>query len=105
MRNALGSAMVQALHGALTRAREDATVGAVIITASGDAFSARADLKEFLGTRPALEQALERRRPGPLFLLIDSHHKAPGPGDNGARLGPGRGPGGRCRLPDGPGRV
>src|SRR2546430_4650224 len=98
MRNALGSAMVQALHGALTRAREDATVGAVIITASGDAFSAGADLKEFLGPRPALEQALERRRLGALFLLIDSYPKALIAAVNGDALGAGFGLVAACHL-------
>ncbi|TMF48569.1 MAG: enoyl-CoA hydratase/isomerase family protein [Chloroflexi bacterium] len=98
VRNALGSAMVQALHSALARAREDTTVGAVIIAASGDAFSAGADLKEFLAARPALEQALERRRLGALFLLIDAYPKALIAAVNGDALGAGFGLVAACHL-------
>jgi len=90
--------MVRALHAALTRAREDATVGAVIIASSGEAFSAGADLKEFLATRPALEQALERRRLGALFLLIDSYPKALIAAVNGDALGAGFGLVAACHL-------
>jgi len=90
--------MVQALHSALARAREDTTVGAVIIAASGDAFSAGADLKEFLAARPALEQALERRRLGALFLLIDAYPKALIAAVNGDALGAGFGLVAACHL-------
>src|SRR5438552_4669444 len=72
VRNALGPAMVRALYAALLRAREDASVAAVIITATGDAFSAGADLREFLVDRPPVEHALERRPLGALFLLIET---------------------------------
>src|SRR5256712_12568508 len=90
--------MLQTLHAALTRAREDATVGAVIIAASGDAFSAGADLKEFLAQRPPLEQTLERRRLGALFLLIDSYPKALIAAVNGDALGAGFGLVAACHL-------
>ena len=90
--------MVQALHAALTRAREDVTVGALIIAASGDAFSAGADLKEFLTARPPLEQALERRRLGALFLLIQTYPKALIAAVNGDALGAGFGLVAACHL-------
>src|SRR5439155_10814288 len=98
VRNALGSAMVETLHAALERARQDATVGAVIIAASGDAFSAGADLKEFLAERPSLEQALERRRLGALFLLIEAYPKALVAAVNGDALGAGFGLVAACHL-------
>jgi len=90
--------MVETLHAALERARQDATVGAVIIAASGDAFSAGADLKEFLAERPSLEQALERRRLGALFLLIDAYPKALIAAVNGDALGAGFGLVAACHL-------
>jgi enoyl-CoA hydratase/carnithine racemase len=90
--------MVQALQGALERARDDATLGAIIITASGDAFSAGADLHEFLSRRPALDQALERRELGALFRLIKRCPKPLVAAVNGDALGAGFGLVAACHL-------
>ena len=73
-------------------------MGAVIIAASGDAFSAGADLKEFLAERPSLEQALERRRLGALFLLIEAYPKALIAAVSGDALGAGFGLVAACHL-------
>src|SRR5207249_4476598 len=78
--------------------RHDAAVGAVIIAASGDAFSAGADLNEFLAERPSLGQALERRRLGALFLLIEAYPKALVAAVNGDALGAGFGLVAACHL-------
>src|SRR5439155_1168245 len=59
VRNALGPAMVRALYGALLRAREEASVAAVIITATGDAFSVGADLRVVLVDRTVEARSLE----------------------------------------------
>jgi len=98
VRNALGPAMVRALYAALLRAREDASVAAVIITATGDVFSAGADLREFLADRPPVEHALERRQLGALFLLIETYPRALIAAVNGDALGAGLGLVAACHL-------
>ncbi|TMC62171.1 MAG: enoyl-CoA hydratase/isomerase family protein [Chloroflexota bacterium] len=91
VRNALGSAMVRALHAALTRAGHDETVRAIIILGTGDAFSAGADLKTFLADDPPLTQALTRRELGALLLLIEAYRKPLVAAVNGDALGAGFG--------------
>jgi len=91
VRNALGPAMVRALYAALLRAREDASVAAVIITAG-------ADLREFLADRPPVEHALERRQLGALFLLIETHPRTLIAAVNGDALGAGLGLVAACHL-------
>ena len=83
--------MVRALHASLAHAREDAAIRAVTLAGTGDTFSAGADLKEFISERPPLEQALERRELGALFLLIDSYPKPVVAMVNGDALGAGFG--------------
>ncbi len=90
--------MVRALHVALARARDDAGVTAVTLLGTGDAFSAGADLREFLARRPPLAQALERRELGALFLLIDAYPKPLVAAVNGDALGAGFGLVGACHL-------
>ena len=90
--------MVRAVHLALARAGDDAGVTAVILVGSGDAFSAGADLKEFLAQRPPLEHALERREFGALFLLIDAYPKPLVAAVNGDALGAGFGLVAACHL-------
>ena len=83
--------MVRALHAALARARDDTEVRAVTLGGTGDTFSAGADLKEFIKRRPLLDQALERRELGALFLLIDAYPKPVVAAVNGDALGAGFG--------------
>ena len=83
--------MVRALHAALARARDDSEVRAVTLGGTGDTFSAGADLKEFIKRRPPLDQALERRELGALFLLIDAYPKPVVAAVNGDALGAGFG--------------
>jgi enoyl-CoA hydratase/carnithine racemase len=90
--------MVRALRLALARARDDAEVRAVILAGTGDAFSAGADLKEFISRRPPLDQALERRELGALFLLIDAYPKPLVAAVNGDALGAGFGLVAACQL-------
>lgn len=90
--------MVRALHLALARARDDAEVKAVTMVGTGDAFSVGADLKEFISRRPPLDQALERRELGALFLLIDAYPKPLVAAINGDALGAGFGLVAACQL-------
>jgi enoyl-CoA hydratase/carnithine racemase len=90
--------MVRALHVALVRARDDTQVRAVTLIGTGDAFSAGADLKEFISGRRPLEQALERRELGGLFLLIDAYPKPLVAAVNGDALGAGFGLVAACPL-------
>ncbi len=90
--------MVRALHLALARARDDAEVRAVTLVGTGEAFSAGADLKEFISRRPPLDMALERRELGALFLLIDGYPKPLVAAVNGDALGAGFGLVAACPL-------
>jgi len=90
--------MVRALHLALARARDDTDVRAVTLMGTGDAFSAGADLKEFISGRPPLDQALERRELGALFLMIDAYPKPLVAAVNGDALGAGFGLVAACQL-------
>jgi enoyl-CoA hydratase/carnithine racemase len=90
--------MVRALHVALAAARDDAELRAVILTGTGDAFSAGADLKEFISQRPPLERALERRELGALFVLMDAYPKPLVATVNGDALGAGFGLVAACQL-------
>jgi enoyl-CoA hydratase len=90
--------MVRALYTALAGARDDPEVGAVILVGTGDVFSAGADLKEFIGERPPLDQALERRELGALFLLMDAYSKPLVAAVNGDALGAGFGLVATCPL-------
>jgi enoyl-CoA hydratase/carnithine racemase len=90
--------MVRAVHLALAGARDDAGVRSVILVGSGHAFSAGADLKEFITPRPPLERALERRALGALFLLIDAYPKPLVAAVNGDALGAGFGLVAACQL-------
>ena len=90
--------MVRALHLALDGAEDDAAVRAVTLIGSGDTFSAGADLKEFVAQRPPLDQALERRELGGLFLLMDRYPKPLVAGVNGDALGAGLGLVAACHL-------
>jgi enoyl-CoA hydratase/carnithine racemase len=89
---------VRALHLALLRAQDEAEIRAVTLVGSGDAFSAGADLKEFISRRPPLEQALERRQLGALFLMIDAYPKPLVAAVNGDALGAGFGLVAACPL-------
>lgn len=90
--------MVRAVHLALAGARHDAGVRAVILVGTGDAFSAGADLKEFISPRPPLDRALERRELGALFLLINAYPKPLVAAVNGDALGAGFGLVAACQL-------
>lgn len=68
------------------------------LVGTGDAFSAGADLKEFISPRPRLGQALERRQLGALFLLIDAYPKPLVAAVNGDALGAGFGLVAACPL-------
>lgn len=90
--------MVRALHLALAGAGDDPGVTAVVLLGTGEAFSAGADLKEFLAGRPPLDQALERRGLGALFILIDGYRKPLVAAVNGDALGAGFGLVAACHL-------
>jgi enoyl-CoA hydratase/carnithine racemase len=90
--------MIRALHRGLRGARDDQRVKAVTVVGTGDAFSAGADLKEFLARRPPLEQALERRELGALFALIHAYPKPIVAAVNGDALGAGFGLVTACHL-------
>ena len=90
--------MVRALYRSLARARDDAQVQAVTLVGTGEAFSAGADLKEFISGRPRLDQALERRELGALFLMIDVYPKPLVAAVNGDALGAGFGLVAACPL-------
>jgi enoyl-CoA hydratase/carnithine racemase len=90
--------MVTALRLALARARDDPEVQAVTLVGTGEAFSAGADLKGFIGRRPPLEQALERRELGALLVLIDAYSKPLIAAVNGDALGAGFGLVAACPL-------
>ena len=97
-RNALSPSMVRALYTALAGARDDPELRAVVLVGTGDAFSAGADLKEFISERPPLDQALERRELGALFLLMDAYSKPLVAAVNGDALGAGFGLVAACPL-------
>ena len=90
--------MIRALYLALQGARDDAGVRAVTLLGTGEAFSAGADLKEFLAGRPPLEQALKRRELGALFVLMHAYPKPIVAAVNGDALGAGFGLVCACHL-------
>ncbi len=90
--------MVRALHLALVRAGDDADVEAVTLVGTGPAFSAGADLKDFISHRPPLDRALERRELGTLFIVIDAYSKPLVAAVNGDALGAGFGLVAACPL-------
>ena len=58
-RNALGAALIEALHAALDRAELDAEVRVVLLTGAGKDFCAGADLDELLASAEASAEANE----------------------------------------------
>jgi methylglutaconyl-CoA hydratase len=73
-RNALSSALVEALHQALDSADLDAEVRVVVVTGAGKDFCAGADLEELLASADAPPEANERTalRLGTLFTRMRS---------------------------------
>jgi methylglutaconyl-CoA hydratase len=73
-RNALSSALVEALHGALDSADLDAEVRVVVLTGAGKDFCAGADLEELLASADARAEANEASalRLGTLFTRMRS---------------------------------
>ena len=73
-RNALSSALVEALHGALDSADLDAEVRVVVLTGAGKDFCAGADLEELLASADASPEANEASalRLGSLFTRMRS---------------------------------
>jgi methylglutaconyl-CoA hydratase len=73
-RNALSSALVEALHGALDSADLDAEVRVVLLTGAGKDFCAGADLEELLASADAPAEANEATalRLGSLFTRMRS---------------------------------
>ena len=73
-RNALSSALVEALHGALDSADLDAEVRVVVLTGAGKDFCAGADLEELLASADAAPEANEASalRLGGLFTRMRS---------------------------------
>jgi methylglutaconyl-CoA hydratase len=71
-RNALSSALVEALHGALDSADLDAEVRVVVVTGAGKDFCAGADLEELLASADAPAEANEASalRLGSLFTRM-----------------------------------
>ncbi len=70
VKNAINKAMVNELHRAFDELREDADVGAVILTGEGDDFAAGADINE-LRERKALESLAAINNA--LFNKIENH--------------------------------
>jgi enoyl-CoA hydratase/carnithine racemase len=66
-RNALNTATVVELRGALAQAREESTVRVIVITGAGSIFCAGADLKAFTAERAALDSYADRRQLADLF--------------------------------------
>jgi methylglutaconyl-CoA hydratase len=73
-RNALSSALVEALHGALDSADLDAEVRVIVLTGAGKDFCAGADLEELLVSADAAPEANEASalRLGSLFTRMRS---------------------------------
>ncbi len=71
-RNALGAALIEALHAALDRAELDAEVRVVLLTGAGKDFCAGADLDELLASAEASAEANEAAalRLGGLFSRL-----------------------------------
>jgi len=71
-RNAIDSAMVEALHAALERAELDAAVRVVAVRGAGPDFCAGADLAELLASadRPADENRAQAQRLGDVFVRM-----------------------------------
>ena len=71
-RNALGAALIEALHAALDRAELDAEVRVVLLTGAGKDFCAGADLDELLASAGASAEANEATalRLGGLFSRL-----------------------------------
>jgi len=83
-KNALDTALVEALGGALRRVADDPAVRVVVLTGAGGAFCAGADLKAGLGDNPdlagGLDAALDRYHamirsivgaPKPIIAMVD----------------------------------
>lgn len=85
-RNALDNAQLERLATALEQARDDATVGAVVITGAGRGFAAGADLKEM--ARLDMAATLQDPRPG-LWARVDRFPKPLLTAVNGYALGAG----------------
>ena len=60
-RNALNTALTQALLDALRAADEDAAIGCVVLTGAGQGFCAGADLAEFKDLTPDKQHLVEAR--------------------------------------------
>jgi methylglutaconyl-CoA hydratase len=73
-RNALSSALVEALHGALDSADLDAEIRVVVLTSAGKDFCAGADLEELLASAdaPAAANEASALRLGSLFTRMRS---------------------------------
>jgi methylglutaconyl-CoA hydratase len=71
-RNAIDTAMVEALHGALERAELDAEVRVVVVRSAGKDFCAGADLAELLAStnRSADENRAQAQRLGDVFVRM-----------------------------------
>ncbi|MDH5196240.1 MAG: enoyl-CoA hydratase-related protein [Gemmatimonadota bacterium] len=73
-RNAIDTAMIEALHAALDRAELDAAVRVVVVRGAGKDFCAGADLAELLDSadRTADENRAQAQRLGDVFVRIRS---------------------------------
>jgi methylglutaconyl-CoA hydratase len=71
-RNAIDTAMIEALHAALERAELDAAVRVVAVRGAGTDFCAGADLTELLASadRPAEENRAQAQRLGDVFIRM-----------------------------------
>ena len=71
-RNAIDTAMIEALHAALERAELDAAVHVVTVRGAGTDFCAGADLVELLASadRPAADNRAQAQRLGDVFIRM-----------------------------------
>jgi enoyl-CoA hydratase len=92
-RNALNTALTQALLDALRAADADDAVGCVVLTGAGQAFCAGADLAEFRDLTPANRQLVDARAEltMQLHLAIPKLAKPVVTAINGAAMGGGAG--------------
>ena len=97
-RNALDTQAILSLTDAVEQSKDDSSTRTLVITGTGDIFSAGGDLESFRTSGPPLTRALERRHLGRLLRLLDELGKPTLARVNGDALGLGLGLVAGCDL-------